>query len=113
MDFIDKAIEMIINGTKKIVEGHNVSIVNDKVFVNGKLVAEGLTGTVHIEWNGPAANIDCTSITVNGNVEGNIDATSVRCGDVGGDVDAKIIARKVGSHMEFWINPMYSTMVVD
>lgn len=95
-----------INGKSISVQGNNISIVNNKVYVDGKLVEEGLTGDVKITFEGELANLDSSaSVTVNGNVKGDIDASgsvtvygdvggdvdasgSVTCGNVGGDVDA-------------------------
>ena len=91
-----------INGESHDVEGNNVVVRRGKVLVNGKVIKDGLTGTVKIEWQGDLAyldctsavvngnvlgDVDCTSITVNGEVAGDIDGTNIKCGDVGGDVD--------------------------
>lgn len=98
-----------INGHTYEVSGRNISVVNDKVYVNGKLIESNLTGTVDIRWEGEAANIDCTNITVNGNVggsidcnniivngdvSGDIDGTNVKCGNVGGSIDAVSVTKK-------------------
>ena len=94
--------KITINGESHDVEGTNVVVRRGKVLVNGKVIKDGLTGTVKVEWEGDLASLDCTqavvngnvhgdvdgaTITVNGEVAGDIDGTSVKCGDVGGDVD--------------------------
>lgn len=82
---------VIINGKSISVEGSNISVVNDKVYVDGKLIEEGLSGIVTIEFKGDLATLDSNgSIAVNGNVEGDVDAggSVTISGDVEGDVDS-------------------------
>jgi len=78
-----------INGKSISVKGNGISIINDKVYVNGKLIEEGLSGGVEITFMGDLASLNVDgSATVNGNV-GSVDAGgSVNCGDVGKSVDA-------------------------
>ena len=45
-----------INGNQYSVEGNNVSVINDKIYVDGKLIQDGLSGIVKIEWLGDVAN---------------------------------------------------------
>jgi len=95
-----------INGETHDVEGNNVVVRRGKVLVNGKVIKDGLTGTVKIEFEGELAHldctqaivngdvhgdIDCTTITVNGDVSGDVDGTTIKCGDVGGDVDGTTV----------------------
>lgn len=94
-----------INGKLISVTGSDISIINDKVYVGGKLVEEGLSGSVEISFTGDLASLKVDgSATVNGNVQGFVDAGgsvncedveksvdaggSVNCGTVGGSVDA-------------------------
>ena len=78
-----------INGQKYNVDGQNISVRYNSVYVDGKLVVGQLTNDVHITFEGDIANLDCTSATINGNVTGNVDATSVKIvGNIDGDVDA-------------------------
>ena len=94
-----------INGKSISVQGNNISVINDKVYVGGKLVEEGLSGQVEISFTGDLASLDVDgSATVNGNIQGNVDiggslncdniqgsadvGGSVSCRNVGGDVDA-------------------------
>ena len=95
-----------INGESHDVEGDNIVVRRGKVLVNGKVIKDGLTGTVKIEFEGELAHLDCTTavvngsvhgdvdcstITVNGDVSGDVDCTTIKCGDVGGDVDATTV----------------------
>ena len=81
-----------INGKTHVVSGNNVSIKNDKVYVDGKLVESGLSGITQIKWEGPAANIDATTIEIKGDVNGNVDGTTINVGgSVKGDVDGTTI----------------------
>lgn len=73
-----------------MVSGKNIMVNGDKVFVDGKLVEEGLSGNVTISFEGDLASLttNCSAI-VHGNVMGDVDAGgSVTCGDVEGSVDA-------------------------
>lgn len=80
-----------INGKTHQVAGNNVSIMYDKVIVDGHVIESGLSGITEIKWEGPAANIDCNNIIVTGDVLGNIKTNTIKCGDVGGDVDANTV----------------------
>ena len=81
---------IVINGRPFTVSGSNISIVNDKVFVDGNLIEEGLTGNVTISFEGELASLRTSgSATIHGDVKGSVDAGgSVTCGDVGESVDA-------------------------
>ena len=77
-----------INGESHDVEGNNIVVRRGKVLVNGKVIKDGLTGTVKIEFEGDLAHLDCTSASINGDVNGDVDCTSLTVtGDVNGDVD--------------------------
>lgn len=84
----------------------NISIRNNKVYVNGKrvddlsdcpekeitLVVEGDVGNVDISGNLECQNVngdvDCSGSVRCGDVTGDIDCSgSVYCGNVGGDID--------------------------
>jgi len=81
---------VIINGKRIEVQGNNVTVQGNNVYVDGKLVEEGLSGDVHIKFEGDLANLHTQgSATVNGNVNGDVDAGgSVQATNVNGDVDA-------------------------
>lgn len=90
--------KITINGNTFYTDDKDVSVINDKIYVGGKLIKGGLTGTVKVDWTGPAADIDCTSLVINGDVQGSVDATSVSItGSVEGDVDGTSI--KVGGNV--------------
>lgn len=95
-----------INGKSISVQGNNILVINNKVYVDEKLVEEGLLGEVKISFEGDLANLDTNSsvivngnvsgdinsngsVTVNGDVKGDIDCNgSVSCGSVQGSIDA-------------------------
>lgn len=81
---IDKWLFYICNGS-------NISIINGRVIVDGKEIANEESKEIYVTIEGDVNKIDCSgSVTVNGNVKGNIDCSG-SCditGDVGGDVDA-------------------------
>ena len=67
-----------------------ITVSNNSVYVDGKLVQKELSGVVKIEFEGDLASLTSEgSVSVNGNVKGDVDAGgSVACGNVEGDVDA-------------------------
>lgn len=95
-----------VNGKTIRVKGSNVTIINDKIIVDGKVLDESMDYkniTVIVEGDcnkldaagevtirGNCGSVDCGgSCTVNGDVNGNVDAGgSVTCGNVSGDIDA-------------------------
>jgi hypothetical protein len=82
-----------VNGkTIHVPNGANISIFNDKVFVNGKPWNEdgAAEGIVKIVIEGTVADVKCDApLEVKGSVEGNVDcAGSVHCGNITGPVDA-------------------------
>lgn len=98
-------MSVTINGTT--YEGRNVKVVNDKVWIDGKLIdnaSPDKKGILHVHVTGTLHNLDAGgSVTCEdvagyvdaggsvqaGNVGGYVDAGgSVRCGNVGGDIDA-------------------------
>lgn len=101
---------LFVNGKSHEVTGRNVTVVNRKIYVDGKLVTEipidEAEKTVHIAWEGSLANLDCLSCEVSGDVQGNVDCTTanirgnvggyveantVNCGNVGGDVESNTV----------------------
>lgn len=83
---IDGAV--IINGNV-IRAVKELSVVNDKVFINGKLVEEYTNVPLQIEITGTVKSIKTTSggVTVKGNVKNvNTMSGSVHCQTVEGDV---------------------------
>lgn len=83
--------KITINGKSYEVSGNNITVKNDSIYVDGQLVESGLSGNVKVEFTGDLANLDCTTATINGNVHGYVDGTTITCGDVGGDVDGTTI----------------------
>jgi len=77
-----------INGKNFDVVGRNIVVRNGNVIVDDKQIVGDLTGNVHITFTGDLAKLDCTSAVINGNVQGDVDCTSLQCNDISGDVDA-------------------------
>lgn len=80
-----------INGETFDVSGNSISIKNGKVTVDGKVVKEGLSGDVHDKFEGDLAKLDCNTCTITGNVHEKVNANTVHCRDVGGDIDANTV----------------------
>lgn len=80
-----------VNGSNFSVQGKNISVVNDKIFVDGKEVVGNLPPTVHVKFEGDIANLEVVTATISGNVLGNVEAVTVNCKDVGGNVDATTV----------------------
>ena len=92
-----------INGRTINVSGNNIRIANNHVYVDGKIVdnldgpnitivIEGTVEHVETEYDvsvqGKCKNITCDILTVNGNVNGDIDANCINVsGDIHGNVD--------------------------
>lgn len=72
----------------------NMNIINNKVYVNGKLFEDCNTDNskkikIKIEGNCGNVNVDAANLTINGNVNGkvSVDAGNITCnGDIKGDV---------------------------
>lgn len=77
-----------ING--KTYVGNNISVVNDRVIIDGKPVEDPGKGIVSIKIEGDLASLHSDlAVTVNGNVQGDVEAgNSVTCGNVKGNVKA-------------------------
>ena len=75
-----------INGESFVVSGKNITCKNGKIFVDGDLIKEGLTGVVKVQFTGDLANLNCADAEVTGDVKGNVNAADLKCGNVGGDV---------------------------
>lgn len=82
--------KIIVNGEEIITNGKNVSIINNKVVVDGKCIFNSLSSHNEIIIHGNCGNIDTTgNITINGDCN-DIDTTGnvTIHGDVLGDVDS-------------------------
>ena len=106
-NFSNKSFNRIfVNGKEIACSGRNISVINGKVSVDGKVVEDNLTGDITVVVDGDVSSIECDGdVTVNGNCEsgidcggsctvakyvrGNINAGgSVDCGDVDGYINA-------------------------
>ena len=75
-----------INGITIETSGRNISVVNDKVFVDGSEVSVGNFKTVIVEGNVNELRCDGNA-EIKGNVTGKVEAGGhVVCGDVGGNI---------------------------
>jgi len=80
---------IVINGVAIEVEGSNVSVRNGTIYVEDRPVASGLSGQVHISWEGDLAHLNADGSVTCNSVHGNVTAGgSVRCGDIAGTVTA-------------------------
>jgi len=78
-----------VNGKKYEVEGSNISVVNGKIYADGKLVNEEEVKANTIEIQGNINSLE-TDLSVNcNNVKGDIKAGgSINCDNVGGNITA-------------------------
>jgi hypothetical protein len=84
----DNVATITINGKTFTTKGNNISVINDKVMVDGIIIESGLSGIVKIQFEGDIANIDATSVEIVGNVTGNVGTTHLKVsGDIKGNVD--------------------------
>ena len=81
----------IIIGDKRItVSGNNVSILNNKIYVDGKLVTDNaVTEPVKLIVEGDLINVESEgSVDVTGDIKGNVQAScSIRCNNISGNVN--------------------------
>ena len=85
---------VIVNGKRYSTNGGSISVINNKVYVDGKLLSdtnEAKEKTINITVEGNVEGditTDVGGITVKGNCTGDVKTTSgdVDCKDVGGDV---------------------------
>jgi len=90
-----------INGKQVQVAGNNIVVKNNKVMVDGVVVGDQLQGNVQITFEGDLASLDCTTATINGNVRGNVDCTTLNCNDIHGDVDCTTVrCRDIGGDVD-------------
>lgn len=79
-----------ING--KTYSGNNISVRNDVVYIDGKIAdqAKAKDGILEVHVEGTLCNVKSdVSVTVNGNVSGNVESGNyVKCEVVGGNVSA-------------------------
>ena len=92
-----------INGKTINVSGNNIRIANNHVYVDGKIVdnldgpsitvvVAGTVENIETEYDvniqGNCGNVTCDILTVNGNVNGDVDANCINVdGDINGNVD--------------------------
>jgi hypothetical protein len=82
---------VIINGKRMNVSGNNISVINNKVYVNGKLVTdEDAKEPVKLIIEGDVMSIQADGdVDIVGNVSNSVKAGgSVSCNNVNGDVKA-------------------------
>lgn len=77
-----------VNGKSYTVSGNNVSFTNGSLIVDGKIIESGLSGDVHVKWEGDLASLKCNSCDITGNVAGDVHTNEIKCGNVGGDIKA-------------------------
>lgn len=77
-----------INGKTIRVQGNNITMIGDKVYVDGKEITSTENQTVNIIVEGNANKVECDGyVEVRGDVNGNIRCGgSITCGNVGGSV---------------------------
>ena len=79
--------KIIINGKEIKCDGNNVQVINNKVYVDGKIISEEATKKSDIYVYGDVENIECEGSVECDNVKGNIKAGgSINCDNVGGDI---------------------------
>jgi hypothetical protein len=91
-----------INGKEFQVTGRNIVIRNGSVMVDGTTITSGLSGEVHVKFEGALASLQSDGSVTCGNVHGDVSSGgSVECGDVGRGVNAggSVRAKKVSGSM--------------
>lgn len=84
--------KITINDETFEVQGKSIVVKNNSVYVNGKLIKDKLSDDIHVKFEGDLASLDCSTATINGNVQGDVDGTTINVqGSVGGDVDGTTV----------------------
>lgn len=90
---------IVING--KEYKGKNIQINNGEIIIDGKKQNNEKSKNYTFIVNGNIKNVNCISVTINGNVTGDIDCTSCTInGDVVGDIDGTSV-KVNGKHKGF------------
>ncbi len=92
-----------VNGKSISVEGNNVSIINDTVMVDGKVIKRSASGVVKVVVQGTINELRTDASVECGDVAGSVEAGgSVNCKNVGKDVDAggSVNSMKVGGDID-------------
>lgn len=80
--------KIVINGKEIQCNGKNVSIINNKIYVDGKVITEDIISNTEIYIYGNIENLECEGSVHCDDVHGNIKAGgSVNCDNVGGDIN--------------------------
>lgn len=86
---------VIINGQRIDVAGRNISVQTHNgvttVNVDGNFAHSVNDREVKISFEGDLASLNCASCTVNGNIKGDVDCTSINCKDIVGNVDGTTV----------------------
>ena len=78
---------IVVNGKSINCSGNNVSIINNKIFVDGKEITDEATKNCDVYIYGDVENIECQGSVNCNDVKGDIKAGgSVNCDDVGGNI---------------------------
>ena len=81
--------EVFCNGKRITVNGNDISIINDKIYVDGKeyVPNEKLIGDIKIVINGNVENVESyANLEIHGNVNNVKSNSNFTCNDVKGDV---------------------------
>lgn len=79
--------KVIINGKEIKCNGNNISVINNNVYVDGKIISEEAVKNSDIYVYGNVENIKCEGSVQCNDVSGDIRAGgSVNCDDVGGNI---------------------------
>lgn len=79
--------KIVINGKEIKCNGNNISVINNKVYVDGKAIADDVFKNSDIYIYGNVEKIECEGSVHCNDVHGDIKAGgSVNCDDVGGSI---------------------------
>ena len=88
-----------VNDKTYYVQGNNITMINDKIYVDGKKITSGESQSITIIVEGNVNHVQCNgTVEVHGDVNGNIDCGgSVSCGNITGNIDCggSVICKEV------------------
>lgn len=80
--------KIVVNGKTIECNGNSISIIDNKIFVDGKEVSTEAVKDCNVYIYGDVQNIKCEGSVNCNNVQGDIQAGgSVNCDDVGGNIN--------------------------
>lgn len=81
-----------ININGRTYSGDNITVNNGQIIIDGENITfDKNQPQIKVIVTGNLNKLKCTTAEINGNVIGNVNATTLKCKDIGGKVDANTV----------------------